>query len=170
MMKMFLIAPLALALAACSEGASNGTAAAADTAAGEVAGNAAAIAANTRPDGSVIDESKPHKHTDANAHGKPMDHTAMMDAMMPKPNDSAATKGYKQSMMRMMEGSPPYTGDADIDFNKQMRVHHLAAVDMAEAQLANGKDAETKALAQKIITEQKKEIAQIDAWLQQRGQ
>lgn len=73
-------------------------------------------------------------------------------------------------MMKMMQGMPPYTGDADIDFNKQMRVHHLAAIDMAEAQLANGQDAATKALAQKIISDQKKEVAQIDAWLQQRGQ
>lgn len=166
-MKLTLIAPLALlVLAACSGGTNNSTVAGTDAA----AGNAGAIAANTRPDGSVIDESKPHEHSDANAHAKPMDHGALMDAMMPKPNDSAATKSYKQAMMKMMEGMPPFTGDADIDFNKQMRVHHLAAVDMAEAQLANGKDAETKALARKVITDQKKEIVQIDAWLQKRGQ
>ena len=166
-MKMYLIAPVALlALAACSDGANNGTAAGTNAAAGEVAGNAAAIAANTRPDGPIVEESKPQQHTDANAHSND-NHMAMMT---PAAGDSAATRGYKASMMRMMQGMPPYTGDADIDFNKQMRVHHLAAVDMAEAQLANGRNAETKALAQKIITEQKKEIAQIDAWLQHRGQ
>ena len=163
-MKTF-IAPIALLIVAgCSQpNASNTTAAA-------PAATNAAVAANTRSDGSIIDESKPHEHTEANAHDKPMDHMAMMNAMMPQPNDSAATKGYKQSMMKMMEGAPPYTGDADVDFNKQMRIHHLAAVDMAEVQLAQGKNPESKALAQKIIADQRKEIAQIDAWLQQRGQ
>ena len=34
--------------------------------------DASAKAANTRPDGSVIDESKPHDHTAATAHDKPM--------------------------------------------------------------------------------------------------
>ena len=124
------------------------------------------MAANTRPDGSIIDESKPHEHTAENAHPEPMD----MATMTPAAGDSAATKGYKQSMTRMMQGMPPYTGDADVDFNKQMRIHHLAAIDMAEVQIAQGTDAASKALAQKIITDQRREIAQIDAWLQQRGQ
>ena len=157
-----------LGLEACSQPASTDTKTAdagkADTAAAN--DKAAQIAANTRPDGSVIDESKPHEHTEANAHPEPMD----MAMMSPQPADSAATRGYKQSMMRMMQGMPPYTGDADVDFNKQMRTHHLAAVDMAEVQLANGNDAESRALATKIIADQKREIAQIDAWLQKRGQ
>lgn len=167
-MRTSLIAPVALlVLAACSGGANDSNVAGTNVAAGEVPGNAAAIAANTRPDGSIIDESKPHEHTAENAHDKPMDHMAMMQ---PAAGDTPATRGYKASMMKMMQGMPPYTGDADIDFNKQMRVHHLAAIDMAEAQLANGQDPATKALAQKIISDQKKEVAQIDAWLQQRGQ
>lgn len=127
----------------------------------------AEIAANTRPDGSVIDESKPHEHSEANAHAEPTDGMAMM---APSAGDSAATKGYKLSMNRMMQGAPPYTGDADIDFNKQMRTHHLAAIDMAKVQLANGKDAESRALATKIIADQEREVAQIDAWLAKRGQ
>lgn len=125
----------------------------------------AKAAANTRPDGSVIDESKPHEHTEANAHAEPVD----MAMTTPQPNDSAVTKGYKQSMSRMMQGMPPYIGDADVDFNKQMRTHHLAAIDMAEVRLAQGKDAETRALATKIIADQKREVAQIDAWLAKRG-
>lgn len=157
---LILTAPLLL-VAACSQPtASSGDAAQADTS------NAAAIAANTRPDGSVIDESKPHEHTDATAHDKPMD----MDAMGPEAGDSEATRGSKAAMMKMMQGMPPYTGDADVDFNKQMRGHHVAAVEMAEVVLANGKDPESRALAQGIIAAQKKEIAQIDAWLAKRGQ
>src|ERR1700730_3309865 len=56
------------------------------------------------------------------------------------------------------------TGDADIDFMKQMRTHHEAAIDMAKVVLANGKDVDTKKLAQEIIAAQEKEIATIDAW------
>ncbi len=126
-----------------------------------------AIAANTRADGSVIDESKPHEHSEANAHAEPMGDMAMMT---PQAGDSVATKGYKLANSRMMQAMPPYTGDADVDFNKQMRTHHLSAIDMAKVQLANGKDAETRALATQIIAEQEKEIAQIDAWLAKRGQ
>ncbi len=130
----------------------------------------AAVAANIRPDGSIIDESKPHEHTGANAHAEPMKTDPQMAMMAPAAGDSDATRGYKQSMTRMMQGMPPYTGDADIDFNKQMRVHHLAAIDMAEVQTAQGADAETKALVRKIIADQRREVAQIDGWLQQRGQ
>ena len=162
-MKTALLAPLAmLIIAGCSQpDATNTAAAPAD------ASQDSAVAANTRPDGSVIDESKPHEHTEANAHAEPMGEMAMM---APQPSDSAATKGYKQSMSRMMQGMPPYIGDADVDFNKQMRTHHLAAVDMAKVQLANGKDAESRALATKIIADQEREVAQIDAWLATRGQ
>jgi len=157
---LILTAPLLL-VAACSQPTTkSGNAAQADTS------NAAAIAANTRPDGSVIDESKPHEHTEATAHDKPMD----MAATGPAAGDSEATRGSKAAMMKMMHDMPPYTGDADVDFNKQMRGHHVAAVEMAEVELANGKDPESRALAQGIIAAQKKEIAQIDAWLAKRGQ
>ena len=44
-----------------------------------------------------------------------------------------------------------------------------AAIDMAKVVLANGKDAETKKLAQDIIATQEKEIATIDAWLKKKG-
>jgi uncharacterized protein (DUF305 family) len=89
--------------------------------------------------------------------------------MAPNPNDSAATQGYKAAMMKMMEATPKFTGDADIDFMMQMRTHHQAAIDMAKVLLANGKDAETRKLAQDVIAAQEKEIATIDAWLKKKG-
>ena len=89
--------------------------------------------------------------------------------MMPSPNDPPSTKGYKSAMMKMMEAMPKFTGDADIDFMKQMRTHHEAAIDMAKVVLANGKDVDTKKLAQEIIAAQEKEIAMIDAWLKKKG-
>ena len=98
-----------------------------------------------------------------------MDPGMHMKMMMPKNSDSTATKGYKQSMITMMSGMPAYTGDADVDFMKQMKGHHQAAIDMAKVELANGKDAEAKKLAQEIVTAQEKEIATIDAWLKTKG-
>ncbi|WP_435418084.1 DUF305 domain-containing protein [Parerythrobacter aurantius] len=83
--------------------------------------------------------------------------------------DSPATAGYKQSMTAMMEEAPPYTGDADVDFMQQMKVHHEAAIAMSETVLEHGKDAETRALAEAIIREQRREISEIDAWLAKRG-
>lgn len=164
-MKNVLLTSLSLLLVAgCSQ--PNPTDPAKTDAAQTDSANSSAIAANTRPDGSIIDESKPHEHTEANAHDKPMD----MARMGPAAGDSEATRGSKAAMMKMMNAMPAYTGDADVDFNKQMRGHHVAAIEMAEVQLANGKDPESKALAQEIIGAQKKEIAQIDAWLARRGQ
>ncbi|MGC2224090.1 MAG: DUF305 domain-containing protein [Methylocella sp.] len=86
-----------------------------------------------------------------------------------KPQRSPSTKGYKSAMMKMMEAMPKITSDAEIDFMKQMRTHHEAAIDMAKVVLANGKDVDTKKLAQEIIAAQEKEIAMIDAWLKKKG-
>ncbi|MDB5696206.1 MAG: hypothetical protein JWN21_1749 [Sphingomonas bacterium] len=166
-MKTLTLAPLALLIAAgCSQPGTTNTADAVPSEATTNTTKAADVAANPRPDSSIIDESKPHEHTAENAHPEPMD----MAMVTPAAGDSAATKGYKQAMMKMMQGTPPYTGDADVDFNKQMRIHHLAAVDMAQVQIAHGTNPESKVLAQKIVTDQRREIAQIDAWLQKRGQ
>ena len=72
-------------------------------------------------------------------------------------------------MMKMMKEMPKFTGDADIDFMKQMRTHHQAAIDMAKVVLASGKDTDTKKMAQEIIAAQEKEIGTIDAWLKKKG-
>ena len=92
------------------------------------------------------------------------DHAAMGHDMA-APADSAATRGLKASMAGMMTAAPPYTGDADHDFMAQMRVHHVAAVEMARVELEHGKDEEARALAQAVIAAQEAEIAQIDRWL-----
>ena len=64
--------------------------------------------------------------------------------------------------MRQMKG----TGDLDKDFAMMMRMHHQQAVEMAKIEAQNGKSAELKAMANKMIADQQKEIAQLDAWLQ----
>ena len=86
----------------------------------------------------------------------------------PVASDSVATRGYKRSMTKMVRGMPSCTDDADIDFNGWMRVHHLAANEMAEVEIAEGKDPESKAVVRKVIEDQRREVARIDAWLKQR--
>ena len=85
------------------------------------------------------------------------------------PGDSIATRGYKSSMNAMIEQMPAFVGDADIDFMKQMRGHHQAAIAMARVELAHGKDAQARALARDVITAQEREIQMIDIWLGQKA-
>lgn len=94
---------------------------------------------------------------------------AGMSMSGPASSDSAATKGYKGSMNAMMRDAPAYSGDADVDFMQQMRVHHVAAIAMSQTQLEHGRDAEARTLAEQIIAEQRREIAEIDAWLAARA-
>lgn len=57
------------------------------------------------------------------------------------------------------------TGNTDKDFAMMMKSHHESAVKMAEAELLHGKQHEVKKMAQKIITDQSKEINDFKAWL-----
>jgi uncharacterized protein (DUF305 family) len=87
-------------------------------------------------------------------------------AMKPQPSDAASTKAFKEVHLKMMrEMTVPYTGSSDVDFVRGMIPHHQGAIDMAKVQLAHGKDPAIRALAEKIITDQDKEIAQMSDWL-----
>lgn len=57
------------------------------------------------------------------------------------------------------------SGDADRDFVASMIPHHQGAVDMATIELQFGKDDETRQMAERIITAQQKEIAEMNTWL-----
>lgn len=67
-------------------------------------------------------------------------------------------------MMKKME-SMPSSGDPDRDFAQMMTVHHRGAIDMAQMELKNGKDAKLRAMARRIISDQRKEIKEFDQWL-----
>ena len=82
--------------------------------------------------------------------------TVGMKGMMKDNND-------KMSSMKM-------TGNTDVDFAMMMRIHHLGAIDMAQAELRDGKDTQMKKMAKAIIAAQKKEIAQFDKFLAKNGQ
>ena len=88
---------------------------------------------------------------------KGMDSKGMDMRTMMKNNDD------KMASMKM-------TGNADVDFAMMMRVHHQGAIEMAEAELRDGKDAQMRKLAKNIIAAQKKEIAQLDKFLTKNGQ
>ncbi|GEO15751.1 DUF305 domain-containing protein [Microvirga aerophila] len=94
----------------------------------------------------------------------------MMQDMMPSPNDVASTKEFKAADMQMMHNMHvPYTGNPDVDFRTHMIPHHQGAVEMAKVALKHAKDPETKRMAQKIIDDQEKEIAEMQDWLKKNG-
>ena len=77
-----------------------------------------------------------------------------------------------KAMMKDMSGkmsSMPMSGDPDADFAMMMRIHHQGAIDMANAELSNGKNPQMKKMATAIIAAQKREIAQFDAYLAKHG-
>lgn len=84
--------------------------------------------------------------------------------------DIKETTGMKD-MKGMMEGmnekmtSMPMSGNPDTDFAAMMRIHHQGAIDMAQAELKDGKNAQMRTMAKNIIAAQKKEIAQFDKFL-----
>jgi uncharacterized protein (DUF305 family) len=69
-----------------------------------------------------------------------------------------------QEANKKME-SMTMSNDVDHDFVMMMRDHHQTGIDMAQIEVANGKDPTAIKAAKKIIEMQKKEIAQFDAWL-----
>ncbi len=62
-------------------------------------------------------------------------------------------------------GNMAMSGDSDKDFAMMMKMHHQKALEMAKKELADGKSPQMKAMAQKIVDSQTKEIAEFDKWL-----
>lgn len=83
------------------------------------------------------------------------------------PQGMAGSHDMKAMMMKGMDDMQkrPSSGNIDKDFALMMKMHHQQAVDMAEMEIAQGKSPEMKAMAKRIITAQKKEIAQFDQWI-----
>ena len=84
--------------------------------------------------------------------------------------------GSGMDMMSMMKdmndkmSSMKMSGNVDVDFAAMMRVHHQGAIDMAQAELRDGKEPQMRKMARDIIAAQKKEIAQLDKFLAKKGQ
>jgi uncharacterized protein (DUF305 family) len=82
-----------------------------------------------------------------------------------------STKEFKAADMSMMKNmnNAPYSGTPDVDFRTHMIPHHEGAIAMAKVALKYAKDAETKKMAQQIIDQQEKQVADMQAWLKQNG-
>ena len=104
-----------------------------------------------------------HANQDAAA-STSMDHKGMS---MGGEGMSMGSKKMHESMMKGMKEmqSMPMKGDTDQDFAMMMKKHHQSAVDMAKIEIKDGKDAELKGMAQKIIASQQQEIKQFEQWL-----
>ena len=79
-------------------------------------------------------------------------------------------KGSGGMMHSMQDGmkkmdAMKMTGDVDKDFAMMMKIHHQQALDMAQIEITQGKSPEMKEMAKKIISAQKKEIAEFESWL-----
>jgi uncharacterized protein (DUF305 family) len=85
--------------------------------------------------------------------------------MTQQPN-TAATQALKAANERMHhEMNIDWTGDPDRDFVCAMIPHHQGAIEMARVAIDHCSDPELRELAEKIIADQEKEIADMRDWL-----
>ncbi|MEJ6980134.1 DUF305 domain-containing protein [Pedobacter sp. P351] len=78
--------------------------------------------------------------------------------------ESSEMMGAKDKMMNEMH-KMAMTGNVDVDFALMMKSHHQAALDMARVELSSGSDEQLKSMAREIIEAQKKEIDQLEHFL-----
>jgi uncharacterized protein (DUF305 family) len=73
-------------------------------------------------------------------------------------------EGMNKTMPLMMEGM--MKDDADVAFVCGMIAHHMGAVEMSRTELKHGDNEEPKAMAQRIIEAQLKEIEEMSRWVE----
>lgn len=73
-------------------------------------------------------------------------------------------EGMRKTMPLMMGGM--MKDDADVSFVCGMIAHHMGAIEMSKTELKHGDDDEAKAMAQKIIDAQVKEIEDMTKWVE----
>jgi len=85
----------------------------------------------------------------------------MMDGM------TETQKAFQMAMTKMepamMQGM--MASDPDVAFACAMIPHHQSAIEMSKAVLKTGDNAEIRRIAQKVISDQEKEIIELKRWL-----
>lgn len=90
------------------------------------------------------------------------DKSAMDKKSMPM--DHSKIDHSKMDGMKHMEGMS-MTGNVDYDFAANMKMHHQMGIDMAKAQIKNGKSPQMVKMAKAIVVGQTKESAAFDKYL-----
>ncbi|MDO9487093.1 MAG: DUF305 domain-containing protein [Sphingomonadaceae bacterium] len=105
----------------------------------------------------------------ATDHSK-MDHSKMGGMDHSKMMKNTPANPYAQAEMKMHERMMPALGsDASETWVRKMIEHHRGGVETARIAIAQAKDAKVRAMAQKTVTMQNKEIAELQAWLKTNG-
>ncbi|CAN7383525.1 DUF305 domain-containing protein [Pararhizobium sp. LjRoot235] len=78
-------------------------------------------------------------------------------------HQKAMMEGMQQMHPAMMHGM--MAKDPDVSFVCGMIAHHMGAISMSEVELKYGDDQQAKAMADKIIDAQKKEIEEMTTWV-----
>lgn len=106
-------------------------------------------------------------HSDSTSHSSTMENTAnntQAQTNTANPTSSASMMDMMNKNMQDMKAVQS-TGNPDNDFAALMKVHHMGALEMAQAEIANGTNAELKAMAQKMVDAQQQEIAELNTFL-----
>jgi len=99
----------------------------------------------------------------------PMSHGAMQHMQMGS-GAAPSTAAYEAAEAAMHEAMrSPFTGDPDRDFLNHMIPHHEGAVAMAKIVLRYGRNDDVKRLAQRIVDDQEREIAEMKGMLKAMG-
>lgn len=93
---------------------------------------------------------------------------AGMDMPDMQEHQRAAMEGMMRMDRNMMQGM--MADDPDVAFACGMIAHHQGAIDMAQVELEHGDDEPMKELAEIIIADQTREIAEMKAWLDENAQ
>lgn len=85
-------------------------------------------------------------------------------------HSQAAMNDYKAAMEKMQQAMmAAQDPDADRAWALKMIEHHRGAIAMSEIVIKHGDDSEAKRMAQKTIDAQKKDIAELETWLDKHG-